>query len=1040
MDLSVPSKDDTTNPEGSRCTDDEVEFVCEAPLRPVLECVNLLSSDDDDDMLTCYRVPTRVKDHIDHQKDRVSSTLDRLARHVEIEKQQREERNKAFQEKIHHQHAHGLQELEFIKDHPGTDAARLCVNQWLKVPGPRPGTVSASRRPVLACSERAPTNTTSITCPVMHCNKKFDNGQLLLGHLKRFDHSPCDPSITLHGAPAVSYACVLCRLRFPSMKGYTEHLSQKAKLADGHEKNLPAQTIQCFACPKCFLLFNLRDECLQHMTLQNHLGRAFKFVGEKATAYPIPLPSYAKKVLLALCKDVPYRVCCTSCRSELRSHMDLTAHFRTRCRNAGPASLSEMSIAEVAAVFRVKALCAVCRQVLNSDAHVTKHFERTKHRGKIITNMEESILAFCYLNEGVRTVADFCLSASNARLKPLLKRTLKSDRPSTPLMKRSRDTKKESSESFVMTVTAWFCECLKKFATEPEVEKHIMEENKICHKCMVCGKLAGDLSIIHLHMSRFHGGAHLNNFRYWCKACNTQIPGLKDMMLHVTDYHGGHSYYFEQDTPEEQPLPSTSATRQSPPISRAAASTARGPGSGKWQCHICEEMFDSEETVKQHCKSLNIHQFHKYSCDTCKKHFHKIETLYRHSQQQHDGNIKIRYFCGLCEDLYFDKEVDFHNHYEGFHSSDYAFVPDEIHAPAKVPEYPVQNPVQNGDRLTCGCLDSYTNKKVRKEENGRCLEGLLKKGHLWYSCCICAVTGQSLKDFIEHNCKLDSPLTDKDFVVKCSSCSKSFENTKSAQSHYHDKHCFLRKPKIQNLENPHNVFRFTASGACVKPNSHKVAHPRQRRKSSGGSETASPEKKCAQVERMDTGEKESDLPDLDFLRTMTHIIFIDLDNWSNIFTHLPGNLNQGTFVWGFQGGKNQWKPPVKCKIFTYLSNTGSFFLHPRCSHRKDAADFAICMHAGRLDEQLPKQMPFTILSGDKGFLELENQFKKTLRPFHILNPHHMEGDMMCALLNSISDTAPGTSDAAMDVEHDEDADMEEAVRRSLEEVSNMKID
>ncbi|OCT80557.1 hypothetical protein XELAEV_18027368mg [Xenopus laevis] len=66
------------------------------------------------------------------------------------------------------------------------------------------------------------------------------------------------------------------------------------------------------------------------------------------------------------------------------------------------------------------------------------------------------------------------------------------------------------------------------------------------------------------------------------------------------------------------------------------------------------------------------------------------------------------------------------------------------------------------------------------------------------------------------------------------------------------------------------------------------------------------------------------------------------------------------------------------------------------------------IQAGRLDEQLPKQIPFTILSGDKGFLELESQFKKTQRPAHILNPHHLEGDMMCALLNSISDTMQGT--------------------------------
>lgn len=48
-------------------------------------------------------------------------------------------------------------------------------------------------------------------------------------------------------------------------------------------------------------------------------------------------------------------------------------------------------------------------------------------------------------------------------------------------------------------------------------------------------------------------------------------------------------------------------------------------------------------------------------------------------------------------------------------------------------------------------------------------------------------------------------------------------------------------------------------------------------------------------------EEEVELPDVDYLRTMTHIVFVDFDNWSNFFGHLPGHLNQGTFIWGFQG-------------------------------------------------------------------------------------------------------------------------------------------
>lgn len=63
---------------------------------------------------------------------------------------------------------------------------------------------------------------------------------------------------------------------------------------------------------------------------------------------------------------------------------------------------------------------------------------------------------------------------------------------------------------------------------------------------------------------------------------------------------------------------------------------------------------------------------------------------------------------------------------------------------------------------------------------------------------------------------------------------------------------------------------------------------------------------------------------------------------------------------------------------------------------------------GRLDEHLPKHIPFTVLSGDKSFLEIESQLKMTQRATRILDPHKFDADIMFALLNSISDMAKGT--------------------------------
>ncbi|XP_071299112.1 E3 SUMO-protein ligase ZNF451 isoform X2 [Agelaius tricolor] len=596
-------------------SEDEIEFIGEGPLRPVLECIDLISSEDEEPNSSSYfRSNTKRKDHIDYQKERVASTLDRLARHVEVEKQQKEEKNKAFKEKVDSQYAHGLQELEFIREHSDTEAARLCVDQWLKMPGLKPGSVNGGRRDHFRRTGQTRVNSKPKCCPVMHCNRQFDNVHLLLGHLQRFDHSPCDPAVTLHGPAHNAFACVICCERFATSQQYNDHLLSKLNENDGHKKGIPPQHIQCFACPKCFLLFTKRDECLQHMSQQKHIVQVSELSDAVKSGDPLPFPSFAKNLLISLCKEVSFQVKCMSCFKILRSHMELTAHFRTRCYNSGPMALSKKSISQVAEIFKMKGHCENCDELFADKDQMTQHKQTTQHNIRIFTTLEESILMFCHVN-----------------------------------------------------------------------------------------------------------GKHKN------------------------------------------------------------------------QSHLAHIVERSRPLLKRHLS------------------------------------------------------------------------PDESSSE----------------------------------------------------------TGSS---------------------------------------------------------------------------------PSKRRSNS----------------------KDGELPDLDYLSTMTHIVLVDLDNWGSFFTQLPANLNQGTFIWGFQGGYSNWKPPVHCKIYNYLKRIGCFFLHPRCSTRREAADFALCVHAGRLDEHLPKQIPFTVLSGDKSFLELENQFKMTQRSARILNPHHIEGDMMCALLNSISDTTKGS-------DSEEDEDMKETLKRSLEE-------
>ncbi|KAJ1150503.1 hypothetical protein NDU88_003294 [Pleurodeles waltl] len=1061
--------------------EDEIEFVSECVSRPVLEFIDLVSSDDEEP--GCSQVVRKVKpkDYIDWQKDRVASTLDRLARHVEVERREQEARNRKFLERKDSQHAHGLQELEFIKGQEGTEEARRCVDHWVKMPGLRPGSVTTGRRQ-LPIAQPSPKNYKPITCPITYCNRKFDNGHLLLGHLKRFDHSPCDPTVTLHGTPSSSYACVVCFRRFTTQQEYTDHLliKKSGEQTEGHSNNPPPLIIQCFACPNCFLLFNIRDECLKHMSADNHFVHRFKFNDEKGIAVPIPFPSYAKKILISICKDVSFQVRCTACRNVLRSDMEVTAHFRTRCREAGPAAVSEKTIAQVAEVFLVKAHCLPCKKLFSSDEQICQHKESTNHSPKLVTKVQESVLVFSYVNEGVLDPSDVRLSVGRSNQNSsMLKRAFDHLGSKTESLKvKNMKVKSQASggllklKNMIVTKTVWFCECNQKFETDQVAEKHILSANSICYKCMVCGKKSEDSTVIKLHMSRFHGGAHLKNYYFWCNTCNAELSTKQAALGHIAECHSGHTFYYDQEAEEEAPSPSSSKMLPQPSSEPELSASPPSPVRGKWECSICEELFDSEASVQQHCKSLSSHQFHRVCCDLCKLRYHKVERFYRHCQEHHSGEIKMKYVCGLCEDLFFVAEQEFIVHYTDVHSREYLFLPDQAEVSIKDQETTPSAP-EDSVRLTCGCLTVYTSKNRRKEDLIKCKENLLAKGSMWYSCGMCKATGQKESDIMEHFSLEHAKNSDQvSFAVKCGTCTKSFSDPDSAQRHYHACHSFLQKP---NLSQPfgstalqEGVFKFTASSTCTAklPSSKVSSRPRQVKSNMPPSNSLSTTGSSSSDTSRESGSPSMDtenstdsseffeLPDLDYLRTMTHIVFVDLDNWASFFKRLPGQLNQGTFVWGFQGGKTNWRPPENCPVFNHLENIGSFFLHPRCSNRKDAADFAICMHAGRMDEQLPKHIPFTILSGDQGFLELESQFNKTLRPARVLNPHHIDGELMCALLNSIADTSKESDDdteedcdfkltvelslkqlqMTTDGKQHEEADIKEAINRSLAEM------
>ncbi|CAF1487811.1 unnamed protein product, partial [Didymodactylos carnosus] len=177
------------------------------------------------------------------------------------------------------------------------------------------------------------------------------------------------------------------------------------------------------------------------------------------------------------------------------------------------------------------------------------------------------------------------------------------------------------------------------------------------------------------------------------------------------------------------------------------------------------------------------------------------------------------------------------------------------------------------------------------------------------------------------------------------------------------------------------------------------------------------------VARVDSGQDSLNLENIDRLNTMKHILFVDLDNWSVFFQRLPNALPENIFVIGFSGGKHQWKTPTELSntlikkpnkdknghlcyiirnpfsdpVYRSLLSSHNFQLMKQSGQRHDAADFALVLTFGKLHALLPKSIPFTIVSGDKGFTEIIHQLQHSQRRITWLNPHLIEVYQICLL-------------------------------------------
>jgi len=125
-------------------------------------------------------------------------------------------------------------------------------------------------------------------------------------------------------------------------------------------------------------------------------------------------------------------------------------------------------------------------------------------------------------------------------------------------------------------------------------------------------------------------------------------------------------------------------------------------------------------------------------------------------------------------------------------------------------------------------------------------------------------------------------------------------------------------------------------------------------------------------------------------KNFEQVLFVDLDNWRNFFGKLNDYIPDKTFVWGFWGGTWEWHRPLGNRFFAELVAQGRFE-ETMAGRSKDAADFAMVFKIGQLSVKLQNNdIAFTVISGDRGFEQLNRDTASYRRPFRVFNPHALD--------------------------------------------------
>src|SRR5690606_26765117 len=114
------------------------------------------------------------------------------------------------------------------------------------------------------------------------------------------------------------------------------------------------------------------------------------------------------------------------------------------------------------------------------------------------------------------------------------------------------------------------------------------------------------------------------------------------------------------------------------------------------------------------------------------------------------------------------------------------------------------------------------------------------------------------------------------------------------------------------------------------------------------------------------------------VESIKHVVLVDLDNWSGFFEKLPSTLSKDVVVFCFWGERTRLRLSTEDPVLKDLiQNKRVEFV--KCGDKKDAADVGLNFKVGFLESYLDVNIPFTVISGDRGFEELKKHVNPNRR-------------------------------------------------------------